>query len=148
MRRHLATLAWIAMAGCAAGWAAGCGAGSRGATNAVRDVPANSLEGIAPRYQPSFKAVGAAVQAHDDATARRVLDNLLGRIEMDRQLGGGEVGSVRATGDARALAEAFGRILDGRERVAAARLELSPALRFRRPREQLDSQWCGGTRNR
>ena len=79
----------LVVAACAAAWllawGAACGGGSRTATNSVSGVPPGTLAGISPRYQASFGALRAAVVAHDDATARRVLDNLMRRLQLDTE---------------------------------------------------------------
>lgn len=64
------------------------------------------------RYESAFAALRAAMDAHDDAQARRILERLLARNPDART---------------RAFAETFGRILDGRELAGDLELFLVPS---------------------
>lgn len=64
------------------------------------------------RYEPAFAALRAAMDAHDDELARRILERLLAR---------------RPDAATRAYAETFGRILDGRALSRELELYLVPS---------------------
>jgi hypothetical protein len=85
-----------------------CAAPPVPAGEAVEEPPAR-YDG---RYEPAFAALRAALDAHDDAQARRILERLLARNPDART---------------RAFAESFGRILDGRELAGDLELFLLPS---------------------
>lgn len=86
------------------------GSGAARPANApAAQSPKLDLERVAPEFQPSLEAVQAAIQAGDDRTARAILDQVLWRAPRGRTLD---------------IAQAFERILDGREAVQALHLEL------------------------
>lgn len=90
---------------------AGACRGTGAARATAREVPPGPLrlDRVAPEFLPSLEAVQAAIQAGDDRTARAVLDQMLWRGPRGRTLD---------------IAQAFERILDGREAVQALHIEL------------------------
>lgn len=109
--RHLVAFAVLALA------LPGC-AGPR--ANEVRGIPAGTVEGIAPRYQPLFEALRDAVEADEDETARQIADNLAARLALEPE-------GTRGRRDAQRLLQGFERVLDGRALVDS--LDLRLALR-------------------
>lgn len=108
-RSLLAALVLLLYSGCAA-------------PSPVTPFEPAKLLGLAPRYQPSFQALRAALDGRDDATAGAILRRLKGQIEQEAGQGSGVVAE-----EARAalpLAEGFERVVKGRRRVNALELEL------------------------
>ena len=107
MRRLLALLLVCGLSACA------------GSRHAVRGAP-RTLVGVAPRHLPGFEALRNAVEAREDATARRIAAGLRARVELERDLGvDGD-----ATRNALDLLDGFDRILEGRALVDSLELEL------------------------
>ncbi|MGK0216670.1 MAG: hypothetical protein ACI9HE_000142 [Planctomycetota bacterium] len=82
----------------------------------------SSLLGIAPRYLPSFQAVRAALDGRDDSTAAAILRRLQAQLEQESRQGAGVVADEARS--ALPLAAGFERVVKGRRRVAALKLEL------------------------
>lgn len=101
--------------------------GSCAGPGGSRAVPDRTLTmaGLAARYIASFEALRTAVEAREDVTARQVLAQIQVRIDLEEGL------ELEDTADARRLAQAFERILRGRELLGALELRLGGASAIR-----------------
>lgn len=86
---------------------------------ALEPVPARGVASLAPRYQAQFAALGDALDAHEDAVARRIAQQVRLRLTLEGAAGGE---AARAAGE---LLDGMERVLDGRALVASLRLELA-----------------------
>lgn len=75
------------------------------------------IAGLPPRYQPLFEALTDAVNAKEDAVARRIALGLEARLAADAARG-------RTAPDARRMLESFQKLLEGRRLVSLLDLEL------------------------
>jgi len=137
--RHWRELVWASLLVC------GCASDRSGGGAATPLAPVRGLSGVSPEFFSAFDALRAAVDAHEDPVARRILQRTETRLETRREASWDDMGANerRSLEAADALAAGFARILDGRERVAALDLALTIDEHEGAPRLMLnvDSAW-------
>ena len=96
-----------------------------GTTRAVVDPASISMAGVPVEYVPMFEALGQAVRARENVSAQAILNNLRGRLGREAQVMDALPLARRESVErALQLADAYGSVLAGRERVDSLRLVL------------------------